>query len=422
MAHQTNSPTIYLGAVVSDERPNGDVPIKIGFTTVGSGGTLQVAQTSTLFTGFSESVASNNVNFVTAVNEFGQTPAQAGITGNVVSPAFNASINGFPLEKFLQSLTYNERLAYATSTASTGAKGQVSYGGHTFPNGSGELFYACNFTQPRNSKRFYYARRVTNLAAAHPNPVSENVPGKPVISSVTHNSSGSGATVVLSSNPTNSAIGANVYYTSASFPYPEPLYKDDFSSSGAGFSSPPNHWTNNPVFSTSAGKRRYYWALGRTDNNPGVDGAVISPVFKARSVPSGSGNEEYGFEIYGAGGEVAFSNVDAPGRLYYRSGDVSVGKGSATSSSPTGNSITLSVPGLPDGSTNPVSAGGFRWFTYVQILNRELTHNATISRNNNTDEIVLTYTAGAAQIAGSSVTLPSILPAVIKFQVFVFRI
>ena len=121
MAIGTGSPTMYLGVQVEDERPDTTVPVSIGFTTIGTGaGTLQVAQSSVAYdAGSGDQTAVNNLSWQTAVNEYGQTPEDTGLSGTVNYATAISNLTG-------GGATYNSRKAYAESI--------------------NELFFAYNFT------------------------------------------------------------------------------------------------------------------------------------------------------------------------------------------------------------------------------------------------------------------------------------
>jgi len=110
MAIGTGSPTMYLGVQVEDERPDTTVPVSIGFTTIGTGaGTLQVAQSSVAYdAGSGDQTAVNNLSWQTAVNEYGQTPEDTGLSGNVNYATAISNLTG-------GGVTYNSRRAYAES-------------------------------------------------------------------------------------------------------------------------------------------------------------------------------------------------------------------------------------------------------------------------------------------------------------------
>jgi hypothetical protein len=141
-----------------------------------------------------------------------------------------------------------------------------------------------NFSQDRGTTMYYYSRRydsATNTQAVgrtiNQSPgsvgaVSERVPTTPIISSVT--SASTTHTVNLSNNPASDGITTVYYYqsTSASAMSSETAWRDQ------GADTPPAGWQASSSFSATAGVTYYYWALGWTDTNPGVDGSTLSGV------------------------------------------------------------------------------------------------------------------------------------------------
>ena len=306
MATGTGSPTMYLGVTVEDERPDTTVPVSIGFTSLGTGaGTLQVAQSSQALNMPADQTAINNLSWQTAVNEYGQTPEDTGLSGSVsyATAISNVTASG---------ATYNSRRAYAESI--------------------NELFFAYNFTQTRGTTMYYYARRsgaptTTNGA---PSPLTERVPVRRTISIVA-SSMNDGADGIagntddrMTANVSNTSIiggltdnaTTTTYYCASESPA-EPNFRDS-GGSGSGTSSPPTlsspyiGWQTSGTFSTLLpGRNYFFWVMGRTNNNPGLDGTVISEAFRLDIIQQagGAGQDAYGYRVKDSSGAERVSGL-----------------------------------------------------------------------------------------------------------------
>ena len=445
MALLDESPSMFLGVKGDFEFAQYNVPVKMGFTSLGTGtGILQVRQSyeqiptaqlnaGTLLTGQLDS------NWVTAVNEFGQTPAEAlGVTygssrrslGRIatVHPTTGQASQFFSLwGYFQQGLSYANRSIFAstTGTAPGITSGQVKWNNDagspsvtsgqttwTESNGSGELFYGCNFTQERGTICYYYARWSNKVSGVHPtslpNP-SERVPGRPHINSLTLNETNTSVTIGLGSDPTNDDASTQVYYRVQTSPIPphqellgasnEVKWRDDNidrSNSSSASHNIVDNWSTSPVQSVTPNKVYYAYALGFTLNQPGLDGATITP---GRKFITSSGID-YGLQVFSPQGQVVLDTRETRlGRLIKVLQDPSPATGqpigtirlfdsNSTSTSNSSNK-TISVPGLPDGSN--FSGDGVHFVTLQYVTQLPLGTNAYVNRNNNTNEVVLSY-------------------------------
>jgi len=289
MATGTGSPTMYLGVTVEDERPDTTVPVSIGFTSLGTGaGTLQVAQSSVSYSsGSGDQTAVDNLSWQTAVNEYGQTPEDIGLSGSV---------------------------SYATAISNVTAGGATYDSRKTYAESINELFFAYNFTQTRGTTMYYYARRsgaptTTNGA---PHPLTERVPVRRTISIVASSMNTGALSDKMIANVSNTSIIGGVtdnattttYYCASESPA-EPNFRDS-GGSGSGTSSPPTlsspyiGWQTSGTFSTLfPGRNYFFWVMGRTNNNPGLDGTVISEPFRLDVVQQagGAGQDAYGYRV-----------------------------------------------------------------------------------------------------------------------------
>ena len=300
MATGTGSPTMYLGVTVEDERPDTTVPVSIGFTSLGTGaGTLQVAQSSQALNMPADQTAINNLSWQTAVNEYGQTPEDTGLSASVsyATAISNVTAGG---------ATYNSRRAYAESI--------------------NELFFAYNFTQTRGTTMYYYTRRsgaptTTNGA---PSPLTERVPVRRTISIVASSMNTGALSDKMIANVSNTSIIGGVtdnattttYYCASESPA-EPNFRDS-GNSGDGTSSPPTlsgdyiGWQTSGTFSTLIpGRNYFFWVMGRTNNNPGLDGTVISEPFRLDVIQQagGAGKNAYGYRVKDSSGAERVSGL-----------------------------------------------------------------------------------------------------------------
>ena len=300
MATGTGSPTMYLGVTVEDERPDTTVPVSIGFTSLGTGaGTLQVAQSSQALNMPADQTAINNLSWQTAVNEYGQTPEDTGLSASVsyATAISNVTAGG---------ATYNSRRAYAESI--------------------NELFFAYNFTQTRGTTMYYYARRsgASTTTNGAPHPLTERVPVRRTISIIASSMNTGALSDKMIANVSNTSIIGGVtdnattttYYCASESPV-EPNFRDS-GGSGSGTSSPPTlsspyiGWQTSGTFSTLfPGRNYFFWVMGRTNNNPGLDGTVISEPFRLDIIQQagGAGKDAYGYRVKDTSGVERMSGL-----------------------------------------------------------------------------------------------------------------
>jgi len=100
-----------------------------------------------------------------------------------------------------------------------------------------------------------------------------------------------------------------LYFCASTSPV-EPNFRDS-GGSGSGTSTPPTlsspyiGWQTSGTFSTlTPGENYYFWYLGRTNNNPGLDGTVISEVtaLTPEMAESGIGKDAYGYRVKDSSG------------------------------------------------------------------------------------------------------------------------
>ena len=200
------------GAIVADETAADIVAVNYNFSNTGSGGILQVLQSTQIYSISSGYPDAADTGWVPAVDASGNAPSAGA-----------------------QSPTWSH----------------------------------VGFTQARGSKLYYYARRKNGatIELGAPYPVSEIVPSRPQISGVSQNSNFTTATVSAFIPSTDSFT--TIYYTQTTTASP-PVWQATSSSQ----TSPASHWQTSPSFTTTPGTNYYYWVLGWTHNNPGADGAA----------------------------------------------------------------------------------------------------------------------------------------------------
>ena len=205
------------GAIVEDETAGLSVAVNFNFSNTGSGGTLQVFQSATYYAPYSGLPDDNDPGWTAAADAAGNAPSDG-----------------------VQSTTFSH----------------------------------VGFTQARGTLMYYYSRRKSASAVeiGTPWPVTEIVPSRAYISGVSYNAGYSVATVNTSVADTVTTL---YYYASTSSTQP------GYALTNAAQTSPSTIWSTNNSFTVTPGSNYYYWVLGWTHNNPGPDGAVISPMFAA---------------------------------------------------------------------------------------------------------------------------------------------
>jgi len=281
------------GAIVQDETVLTNVGVNYNFSNTGSGGVMEVFQSADIYNINSGFPAANDAGWTAALDSSGNAP-----------PTTNTATSGNP-------------------------------------------FSHSGFTQPRGTTRYYYARRRNgaSIELGAPYPVSELVPSQPFINNVTWNGSFTQATVHSS---VSDSITTLYYYQSTSSTQPT------WQATSSGQTSPTGVWQTSNVFTATAGVQYYYYVLGWTHNNPGADGAAISPLV------SRFAGAAQGLQVFNAQGTMIVSLVDRLVR-FVSTGVVTVNRGGF---------VNISISGMANDDTWGVALGttpGLTWSTQAQF-------------------------------------------------------
>jgi hypothetical protein len=226
------------GAIVADETAVTNVAVNFNFSNTGTGGVLEVFQ--------STNIAHINSGFPDHLD--------AGWTAAV-------DANGNPPSEGAQTQTWSH----------------------------------VGFAQDRGTTMYYYSRRRTSsyglsgyiIELGSPYPVGELVPTFPYIADIVANALFTEATVI---SVVSDSVTTLYYYQSTSAA--QPVWQATTSTQ----TSPAGHWSTSPTFSTVPGVQYYYYVLAWTHNNPGADGAAIS------AIVSRNASSKQGLEVYNASG------------------------------------------------------------------------------------------------------------------------
>jgi len=305
------------GAIVQDETALNTVAVNFNFSNTGSGGTLEVLQSNQISSITSGYPPASDSRWTTAIDANGNVPTEGA-----------------------QSATWSH----------------------------------VGFTQPRGTIRYYYSRRKNGntIELGSPYPVGEYVPSQPFIHNVVFNANYTQATVDAA---VSDSITTLYYYQSTNQTQPT------WQAVSPTQTTPDAVWQTSNVFTTVPGISYYYYVLAWTHNNPGPDGAAISP-----SVSRFSG-DAMGLEVFNASGKKIVSLVDRLVR-FVSTGTVTVSRGGY---------VDVSVSGMANDDTWLVLLGfppGIFWST-----------EARVAKQTNSFRITYLATANLFGITGPSAVL-----------------